>query len=90
MFEISFFGERGVISLENHGQTIVLDEIGDEDVYGSYKKLKRTRIKLGTADLSISNVYDAIADGKASRDFTDNINVWHTISQIENAYMKTI
>jgi predicted dehydrogenase len=88
LFEITLYGERGTICFEDHGQKVILNEIRDEGVYGSYKKLQHTRVNLGDADLSLTNVYNEIADDRMPL-FVNYANTWHTISQIESAYMKT-
>ena len=89
LFEITIYGERGTISFENHGQSIIFNGISDEDVYGSYKKMKHTRIKIGDANLSLSNVYNAILDCGYCGRLVDYVNIWHTISQIESAFTKS-
>jgi hypothetical protein len=85
IFEITMFGERGVLHFEDHGQNIIIEGITDEETYGEYKKLWHNRIRLGRANLSLSNVYKAIAENKTPESKVDYINTWWTISQIEKS-----
>ena len=83
IFEITIYGTHGKIVLADHGQQIIKTGIIDEEVYGKYKKLQINSEKIVEADLSLSNVYDAILMNGDGGTIVNYLDVWRTIAHIK-------
>jgi len=84
VFEITIYGTHGKIVLADHGQQIIKTGITDEEVYGKYKKLQTGNENIGSADLSLSNTYNAILANCKGGDMVNYLDVWRTITLIKN------
>lgn len=83
MFELTFFGVKGILRFTNHAEECLFYGVKPEEVYGSYNTVAQP-IKVNIAKFSMQDAYNAIALGQDCP--VDYINVWSTMQQIKNAY----